>query len=101
MFYCNDCKQYAAAKFDFDKFTEVCLYCGSEDIERAGECGICKQPINSKDDYCEECLKLARSHIYEVAERVGADYENAKDLILAVIETEDWNERNSFKNEHI
>lgn len=86
MYYCNDCNQFITPVLADDGATDVCMYCGSKDIEPASECGICKRPIKSSEDYCEECLKLAERYILELGIELGTD--KAKDLLLAVMEKE-------------
>lgn len=88
MYYCNDCNQFITPVLADDGVTDVCMYCGSEDIEPASECGICGKPIKSNEDYCEGCLKLAERYIFELGLEVG-NYKKAKDLLLAVMEKED------------
>lgn len=86
MKYCNDCDQFIAPIYNEETYTDVCSNCGSEDIEPAGECGICKAPIKSNEDYCEECLRLAGRYILELGTELGTD--KAKDLLLSEIEKE-------------
>jgi predicted amidophosphoribosyltransferase len=100
MYYCNDCKQFITPKTKAETFSyefwghmetsknyiEICPECGSEDIEKAGECGICGLPVKSSEDYCEQCLKLANRYIFDLATELEVTTDKAKDLLLAVME---------------
>jgi predicted amidophosphoribosyltransferase len=102
MYYCNDCKQFITPKtkaetFSYEfwgsmetgkRYLEICPECGSEDIEKAGKCGICGLPVKSSEDYCEQCLKLANRYISDLATELEVTTEKAKDLLLAVMEEE-------------
>lgn len=103
MFYCNDCHEYFESPKEVDEgcyeeywgakvwrsdMAEYCPLCESEDIEPASECGICKAPIKSSEDYCEECIKTANQFIDDLANQLEVVKSTAKDLLLAVMEKE-------------
>lgn len=87
MKYCNDCNQFITPVYNEETYTDKCSNCGSEDMDPASECGICKAPIKSSEDYCEDCMEIARRYILELQVEMGT--EKAKDLIMALIEKED------------
>lgn len=87
MYYCNDCQEFITPILADDGATDVCMYCGSEDIEPASQCD-CGQPIRSSEDYCEDCFKLAERYILELGIESHRTTEKARDLLLAVIEKE-------------
>lgn len=83
MYYCNRCEEFVTCTED-----EKCSRCGTEDIEKAGECGCCGEPIKSNEDYCEECMKVASRYIFELASELEITTADAKDLLLACMEKE-------------
>lgn len=84
MYYCNNCGEFTPAVLSNDTFQGVCAYCYSEDIELADKCGICGKPIQSKNDYCEECEDTANKYINDLAECMGINREKALDLFAYV-----------------
>ncbi|GEM_PF-6416941 len=89
MYYCNDCEEYITPKLADDMCTDVCPYCGTEDIERAGSCPVCGNPIRSHEDYCGECTELVGRYILELGIELHITTDKARELLMAVMEKED------------
>lgn len=66
MFYCTECKKMSDSTKSRSEWQgekehggyvvyDTCPHCGSDEIEKAGECEICGVWIPSDKDYCHFC----------------------------------------------
>lgn len=91
MNYCNDCKEIfdlptekSHTESHGERITEYrCPECGSRDIEKAGRCELCNEPVSMMQDYCESCKALLDEGLAEIENYLRTD---RKKLLKAISE---------------
>ena len=63
-----------------------CPHCGSEDIEDAGECKSCGEPVEKGVTLCEDCRKELVAILQEVAKEMKLSNEEMEDAIWQIYE---------------
>ena len=104
MFYCYNCEEY----FDEPKvskelmgewcgqpaydYFQVCPGCGDHDIEERHPCSICGSPARPRENYCDDCLALAKASIKNAMKPfvcLGGEDGDTLDLLIEGIEEVD------------
>ena len=98
MIYCNDCgeifdeRDASYRKAELEDSVEawqsimICPCCGSEELEEAGTCERCGEPIPPEDRYCECCEGDLYGIVDKAVCEVGGEYIKAKDILMDYIE---------------
>lgn len=100
MFYCNNCNEiFAESEARGRKprledsmspweWIAICPYCGSEELEEAGTCERCGEPIPPGHYYCEACNDDLHFIVDHAIGEVGGDYDKAKYVLFDYLERE-------------
>lgn len=103
IYYCDDCKRfldesdvemvcvYPQTHDSPAEYEYRCPYCGNEELQEAGTCEFCGEPIDpdSKLNFCEECDDYFDYMIEQMVEHIanewGCEKEHARQALFEYI----------------